>query len=131
MVGHGDGRFIQQGPFHAGVSAELGDTVVLETGNVTVLVTSLPGCTQDPMAFLSNGVDPRRYDVVVSKSGYHFRLSFADTGTCLVVDTPGLSNYRPGLLSYRRRRPCYPEDPIDRPPFTAILFGYGSAGPAP
>ncbi len=131
VVRHGNGRFVQQGPFHAGLPANLGETVVLETGNVTAIVTSLPGCTQDPEAFVSNGVDPSDYDIVVSKSGYHFRLSFAGVGPCMVVDTPGLSNYRPGLFGYRHRRPCYPEDRIDTPPLTVMHFGGQAATAAP
>ncbi len=131
VVRRGNGRFVQQGPFHAGMPADLGETVVLEAGNVTAIVTTLPGCTQDPQAFLSNGVDPRDYDIVVSKSGYHFRLSFAGTGPCMVVDTPGLSNYRPGLFAYRRRRPCYPEDRIDMPPLTVMRFGGNATIAAP
>lgn len=122
VVQLGDGRFVQRGPYLAGEPADLGATAVLEHDNVTVLATSKPGFTQDPEAFASNGIDLDGYDVVVSKSGFHFRISFEGLGTCVVVDTPGLSNYAPGLFHYRLRRPCAPEDPIDSPSFEARLF---------
>jgi microcystin degradation protein MlrC len=118
----GDGHFIQEGPFLANEPARLGNTAILTNANVTVLATSLPGFTQDPAAFRSQGPEPADFDVVVTKSGYHFKLSFARLGPCVVVDTPGLSNYRPGLLPYRRRRPVYPEDRVPTPGFVAELF---------
>lgn len=122
VAGLGDGRFVQRGPFLAGEPATLGDTALLTRGSLTLLATSLPGFTQDPEAFRSQGAEPAAFDVVVAKSGYHFKLSFADIGPCLVVDTPGLSNYRPGLLPYRKRRPVHPEDRVPDPDVAATLF---------
>jgi microcystin degradation protein MlrC len=95
---------------------------MLRFANVTVLVTSLPGYTQDVEAFRSQGIDLREYDVIVTKSGYHFKLSFGEIGPCVVVDTPGISNYRPGLLPYRRRRPVFPEDRVSEPSFEPSVF---------
>lgn len=118
----GDGQFVQRGPYLAGEPATLGPTAVLECANATVLATSLPGYTQDPEAFASQGVEPRAFDIVVAKSGFHFKLSFKGIGTCVVADTPGVSNYRPGLLPYARRRPCWPEDDITEPDFSPALF---------
>ena len=122
ILGLGEGRFVQQGPFLMGEPAELGKTSILRFANVTVLVTSLPGYTQDVEAFRSQGIDLREYDVIVTKSGYHFKLSFGEIGRCIVVDTPGISNYRPGLLPYRRRRPVFPEDRLGEPSFEPIVF---------
>lgn len=123
----GTGRFVQDGPYLKNEPAELGDTAVLRSGNLTVLATSLPGFTQDPAAFHSQGIDLAGQDVIVCKSGYHFKISFAAIGPCIVVDTPGISNYRPGLLPFTKRRPIYPEDTVPEPSFTAELF----AAPAP
>jgi len=118
----GDGKFVQEGPFLAGEPAALGDTALLRTGNITVLATSLPGFTQDPEAFRSQGADPADFDVVVAKSGHHFKLSFARTGPCIAIDTPGLSNYRAGFVPFQKRRPIYPEDPVDNAEFASDLF---------
>ena len=126
VVHLGDGRFVQRGPYLAGEPADLGPTAVLTSGALTVLATSRPGFTQDPNAFESNGVNPRDFDIIVTKSGTHFKISFADIGSCIVVDTPGMTNYRPGGLPYRHRRPVYPEDDIVAPDLSARLFGQGA-----
>lgn len=118
----GDGYFIHEGPFLAGEPGMLGDTALLRRDNLTVLVTSIPGFTQDPAAFYSQGVSFDEFDLIVAKSGYHFKISFEKRGTCIVVDTPGVSNYRPGLLTYRKRRPVFPEDTIDEPKFRPHIF---------
>jgi microcystin degradation protein MlrC len=117
-----DGCFIQAGPYLENEPATLGPTAVLESGNLTLLVTSLPGFTQDPEAFRSQGIDLGAQHVVVAKSGYHFKISFAEIGPCVVVDTPGISNYRPGLLPFAQRRLVYPEDDVPEPDFVARLF---------
>jgi microcystin degradation protein MlrC len=118
----GDGAFVQRGPYLKGEPATLGPTALLESANATVLAMTYPGYTQDPHAFSSQGADPRNYDIVVAKSGFHFKLSFAGIGTAVVADTPGVSNYRPGLLPYRRRRPCWPEDDVPTPHFAPTVF---------
>lgn len=118
----GSGRFVQDGPYLKNEPAQLGDTAVLRSGNLKVLATSLPGFTQDPAAFRSQGIDLAGQDVVVSKSGYHFKISFAAVGPCIVVDTPGISNYRPGLLPFAKRRPVHPEDAVEEPSFAAEVF---------
>ncbi|MBM3540954.1 MAG: M81 family metallopeptidase [Alphaproteobacteria bacterium] len=118
----GDGAFVQHGPYLAGEPSSLGPTALLAHANATVLAMTYPGYTQDPHAFSSQGADLRDFDLVVAKSGFHFKLSFAGIGTAIVADTPGVSNYRPGLLPYRRRRPCWPEDDIPAPDFTPSLF---------
>lgn len=122
----GDGHFVQDGPYLRNEPAELGDTAVLRSDNLTILATSLPGFTQDPAAFRSQGIDVAGQDIVVVKSGYHFKISFGAVGTCIVVDTPGISNYRPGLLPFAKRRPVHPEDTIEEPSFVAEIF-MGSA----
>ncbi|KRE00803.1 hypothetical protein ASE61_20390 [Bosea sp. Root670] len=122
VAGLGDGRFVQDGPYLRNEPATLGDTAILRSGNLTVLAMSLPGFTQDPAAFRSQGIDLADKDIVVVKSGYHFRISFETIGPCLVVDTPGISNYRPGLLPFAKRRPIHPEDIISRPALTARIF---------
>ncbi|MGV6873945.1 M81 family metallopeptidase [Pseudochelatococcus sp. B33] len=118
----GDGHFIHEGPFLAGEPGMLGGTAILRRGNLTLLVTSIPGFTQDPAAFYSQGVKLDEFDLIVAKSGYHFKISFEKLGTCIVVDTPGVSNYRPGLLTYRNRRPVFPEDTIEEPSFQSHIF---------
>lgn len=122
VVSTGDGHFVQDGPFLAGEAAELGQTAVLEAGNITVMATAQAGFTQDPNAFRSNGLELEAFDVIVSKSGYHFKLSFGAIGPCVVADTPGLTNYKTGRFPFALRRPVYPED--DLPPFDPVARSF-------
>lgn len=119
----GDGNFVQRGPYLAGEPAVLGDCAVLHSGNLTVLATSRPGLTQDPEAFLSNGIDPADYDVVVVKSGFHFKLSFSGIGPCIAIGTPGMSNVEGGMFTFRKRQRMWPEVSDLEPELTAATFG--------
>lgn len=117
-----DGSFTLRGPYLAGQKSTLGPTAVLRSGNITVLVTSRSGLSQDPAAFASQNIDLGREDVIVSKSGSHFKLSFAGIATPLVVGSPGMSLYRPGLLPYRAKRPIWPEDDLREPALDVRVF---------
>ena len=118
----GDGRFVMRGPYQAGQPSSLGDTAVVARGSHTLLLTSLAGLTQDPAAFTSQGIDIAAQDLIVAKSGYHFKLSFAGLATPLFVDTPGLTNWRPGFFRYGHARPFYPEDDVELGAITADMF---------
>ncbi|NIA70431.1 M81 family metallopeptidase [Pelagibius litoralis] len=107
-----DGRFKLRGPFMAGQTSSLGETAVIEAGRCTLLLTTLAGLTQDPAAFTSQGIDLSQQDLIVSKSGFHFKLSFEDIATPVVVGTPGLSLYKPGIVPFRAKRPIWPEDDV-------------------
>src|SRR3546814_5737753 len=48
VVSATDGRFIMKGPYQAGEVASLGATAVVRVGSLSVILTSLPGPTQDP-----------------------------------------------------------------------------------
>jgi microcystin degradation protein MlrC len=122
------GSFVQKGPYQAGQRSMLGPCAVLEDdrGN-TVLATTAAAMTQDPAAFTSQGIGIGSFDLIVAKSGNHFKLSFAGVATPLVVDTPGMSTYRPGFFPYSRSRP-WPEDPgLTLPHLTLRRFGAGVA----
>ncbi|HET8726763.1 MAG TPA: MlrC C-terminal domain-containing protein, partial [Alphaproteobacteria bacterium] len=118
-----DGHFVMRGPFLAGQESALGETAVVEIGRVKVMLTSTGGFTQDVAAFTSQGIDPAQQDVIVSKSGHHFKLSFAGIATPLVVGSPGLARYTQGAFPFVRRRPVWPEDAIDLPEVVPALFG--------
>ncbi|HEY9537412.1 MAG TPA: M81 family metallopeptidase [Kiloniellaceae bacterium] len=121
VVSATDGRFIMKGPYQAGEVASLGATAVVRVGSLSVILTSLPGPTQDPAAFESQGIDIAAQDFLVVKSGYHFKLSFDGIATPLMVETPGIARYRPGFFSWQRAR-VHPAHPVafDRAP--ALVF---------
>ncbi|MCR9122917.1 MAG: M81 family metallopeptidase [Phyllobacteriaceae bacterium] len=118
----GDGRFVQKGPLLAGEQAEMGPVAVLRSDRITVVVTTRPAFSQDVNAFLHLGLRFEDFDVIIVKSGFHFRMSFSDVGPCVVADTQGITNYRPGQFPYRRRRPVYPEDVDHVPDFVVQEF---------
>src|SRR3546814_11456230 len=91
-----------KGPYQAGEVASLGATAVVRVGSLSVILTSLPGPTQDPAAFESQGIDIAPQDFLVVKSGYHFKLSFDGIATPLMVETHGTARYRPGFFSWKR-----------------------------
>src|SRR3546814_17340579 len=105
-----------KGPYQAGEVASLGATAVVRVGSLSVILTSLPGPTQDPAAFESQGIDIAAQDFLVVKSGYHFKLSFDGIATPFMGETPGLARYRPGFFSWQRGR---------GPPATPFAFSTG------
>lgn len=118
-----NGRFVMQGPYMSGQASSLGDTAVVETGNVTLLLTSIAGFTQDPAAFTSQGIDLASQDVIVVKSGSHFKLSFSGVGTPLVVESPGLSTTEPGSFVHRLSGPVFPQDDVETVEIKPTLVG--------
>lgn len=123
------GAFVQKGPYQAGQRSTLGPCAVLEddAGNI-VLVTTAAAMTQDPAAFTSQGIDLAACDFVVSKSGNHFKLSFAGIAEPIVIGTGGMSAYRPGTFPYEKSR-IYPEDPTLALP-TLRLRRFGRTNPS-
>jgi microcystin degradation protein MlrC len=116
-----DGRFTIKGPYQAGEVASLGPTAVVRVGCLSVILTSLPGLTQDPAAFESQGIDIDAQDFLVVKSGYHFKLSFEGIATPLVVETPGIARYRPGFFNWQRAR-VHPAHPVAFDHAQAMVF---------
>jgi microcystin degradation protein MlrC len=108
----GQARFINRGPYMAGVAADLGHYAILRNGNTTVIATSKAPNVHDPEAFEALGLPIRSHDVIVLKSGLHFHLSFAGLCTTRSVATPGLSTADLSLLPFASARPIYPLDEV-------------------
>ena len=121
VVALGDGAFAMRGPYRAGERTELGPSAtLLVDGRLSVLATTRPGFTHDPNAFESQGIAIARQDFVVVKSGYHFRLNFEGLATPLMVRTPGIGSYTPGLFAWRRGR-FWPEHEVAAAPLIGPL----------
>jgi microcystin degradation protein MlrC len=110
-VGHC--RFVNDGPYMAGVAADLGDAAVLVSGRVSVVVTSRAPNVHDPAFFEAMGLPVASQNVLVARAANHYKLSFAGKATCITVDTPGLTAFRPHEFPFERARPFYPLDPVD------------------
>ncbi|ESZ02026.1 M81 family metallopeptidase [Mesorhizobium sp. L48C026A00] len=87
-----DGRYTLEGPFMRGEPTSVGDCAVLRAGNLTVLATSMPALTQDIAAYRANDLQVADFDVIIVKSGSHYKLSLAKYGHCVNVSTPGFTN---------------------------------------
>lgn len=112
----GDGVYRNRGKFMRGATMRLGPYAVLESDRYQLLITKEAVMSQDPGCYLDIGIDLDSADVIVTKSGYHFKLAFDVFGPCLCIETPGYSGFHPERLPFSLARPIYPVDPISFAP---------------
>ena len=108
----GVGTYRNRGAFMRGATMRIGAYAVLQAGRVTLLITRDPLMSQDPGCFLDLGIGLDDADVVVVKSGYHFKLAFGAWGECVCIETPGLTVFDPFVLGLKKARPLYPLDDL-------------------
>lgn len=112
-----DGQYRNVGPMGTGVLMDMGPTVVLDTGNVEIVVISRHQEPNDFGCFLSLGIDPRQKKYLMLKSRIHYRAAFMPI-TKQVIECAGsgvcTSDY--SILDFKKvRRPIYPLDLINDP----------------
>lgn len=91
---------------------ERGSTVVLTVNGVDVIVTAERHSYVEPAQFLSLGIDPLAYKIVVPKRGYLTAPLAAISPRSLLAISPGVTNCDVTQLDYQRvNRPMYPLDP--------------------
>lgn len=121
---------VVRGPHDAGRRTAIGAYAVFEVGQVRVALTARPNAFVDPEYFRAMGLDLEASDVIVTRSGYHYSLNFGDMGTCVTVDSPGMTSYRVDELPFTVARPFHPLDPVAFEPRLLVrgrAFGTGSA----
>jgi len=97
-----NGKFQNEGPYEHKLAADVGRTVLLEVGNVRVIVTESCQAPNDPAYFRLHGVDPAKVPLLCVKAKNHFRAAFASMARCLIdVDCPGPASV--GLFHYKFR----------------------------
>jgi microcystin degradation protein MlrC len=109
-----DGRWVARARgYNTGLTNFMGHTVVLEVGQVQILMAERAAMTVDPALFRSHGIDPVYCRIVVVKSPNGFRAAYEPIAKAVyVVDTPGVSTGNLKTLPFRRvPRPIYPLDP--------------------
>jgi len=111
----GNGVFRNRGAFMKGAKLRLGPFAVIEQARYTLLVTQDAVMSQDPGCYLDAGISLDDTDVIIVKSGYHFKMAFEDYGDCYIVETPGLSGFHPEQLPFEKCRPIYPLDSVELP----------------
>ena len=116
-----DGKFkARDEAVHAGHKAfDGGTTAVVETDDGgTILLTTLPIMTMSLDQHYSVGVDPARYDIVVTKGVMSPQPAYGPIASRIVyVDTPGISTADMRFLGHEHRpRPMFPFEPDTRWP---------------
>ena len=109
-----DGRWTGRARgYNTGITTCMGRAVVLEVGQVQILMAERSSMTVDPELFRSHGIEPLYCKIVVVKSPNGFRAAYEPIAKAIfLVDTPGVSTANLRKLPFRRvPRPIYPLDP--------------------
>lgn len=108
-------RMLSDGWFHSETTRELwqaGLTAVIQSGNITLIVTSRAVSLYDRALFLAHGCDPQHFGAVVVKSPQCERHMFKDWAARYIdVDAPGSTSANIRSLGHTRcARPIFPLD---------------------
>lgn len=108
-----DGRFVVTGPMMTGTRMNMGRTVVLDTGDIEIVVSERRYEPFDVGCFSHAGIDIREKSYVLIKSRQHFRAGFEPLAKSIVlVAGPGVCSSDYDIFPFRNlRRPIYPLDP--------------------
>lgn len=106
-----DGRFKEAQPRHGGkTDFDLGPTVIAQSKNLTVQITStrsLPASLNQVLAF---GLKPEQFDVIIAKGVHAPAAAYAPVCPTLIrVNTSGITCADMSKFTYHhRRRPLFP-----------------------
>lgn len=108
-----DGRFTITG--HLGADINMGRTVVLDLGEIKLLLSEEVGSGHDPLVYRHIGLEPATAKIVVVKTPVGFWLSYHGImKDAILADCPGLSTSNLKLLPFKNApRPLFPLDPIE------------------
>ncbi len=110
-----DGKFNLDGGHIGKLSIDMGKTVVLEAGSISILVSARSGPVYEQTVYKHAGLDPEQFRVVVVKSPVGFRKAYETVAKKIVLaDCPGFSSSNLDLFTYNNiPRPLYPFDKVD------------------
>jgi microcystin degradation protein MlrC len=122
-----DGHFKLSGASYGGLEMNMGRTAVVQSGQVFVVITSLPTWTHHPDFYRAVGLLPERALIVVTKSNILFKASYRDLARKILwVDAPGLSSPNLTRLPFVRiTRSLYPFDNMETFDDRATVHFYG------
>ena len=85
-----DGVFRNIGPMETGIELNCGRTALLQSGNISVIVTEHVAPANDPAFFHLHGIDIEKEELLFVKAKNHFRAAFdAICVEIIDVDAPG------------------------------------------
>ncbi len=110
-----DGEWTIRGPMYTGVKVHMGPTAVLDTGKISIVITSQSHEPWDPGVFRSVGIEPTEQRYLLLKSRIHYRAGFEKMGVrTLTLDGEGVTTSDNSKLTFHRlRRPIYPLDRVN------------------
>ncbi|HZQ09834.1 MAG TPA: M81 family metallopeptidase [Anaerolineae bacterium] len=108
-----DGKFTITG--HLAADINMGRTVVLDLGEVKLVISEEVGSGHDPMVYRHLGLEPSNAKIVVVKTPVGFWLSYRGImQDAILADCPGLSTSNLKQLPFKRAtRPLFPLDPLE------------------
>lgn len=106
------GRFKAKGPMSPGASMDMGQTVVIDTGRIEVVLISRHIEPFDANALFSVGIDPMQKRFIVLKSRIHWRAGLGQLAAAIVecVGAGVCTSDYSELVFKRLRRPIFPLD---------------------
>lgn len=102
-----DGRYTHRGSYNTGFVIQMGRSVVIESGNNTIVLTERRVMPFDAQQLLSLGVSPLYCQALVVKSAVAWRAAYGEYARSVIeVDAPGVCTanlHRLGLSPERTR----------------------------
>lgn len=107
-----DGVYRYVGPYMTGNLVNMGRTAVIETNQVTLILTEERTPPFDIGHIQTVGLDPRQFHVILVKAAVAWRAAFGDIAKQVIyVDTPGCCSANLHHFTYTHlQRPVYPLD---------------------
>jgi microcystin degradation protein MlrC len=94
-----DGTYISHGSWGTGLPFSMGRTAVIDTGNVTIVVTERATPPFHGEHLTSVGIDPTAASVLVAKGAIAWKAAYGDAAQAVIeVDTPGACPIDPWRL---------------------------------
>ncbi len=107
-----DGVFVNRGPMNTNVVSEIGKTVLLVCGEVSIIVAEKRISPTDLEIFRFIGIEPTRKFIIGLKGKGHFRASFEPISKRVILsEGPGITGSQLQRLKHAKvRRPIFPLD---------------------
>lgn len=107
-----DGRYRRKGPYATGTIGEMGQSALVEAGNVSILLVSLLCQPEDREQYRIVGIEPETTKLLAMKGINHFRADFEPIAREIIfVDSGGLVSVDFTRFPFRHvRRPIWPLD---------------------
>jgi microcystin degradation protein MlrC len=107
-----DGKFKRKSVMGRGLVTELGRTVVLDIGEIEIMLTEARVQPTDLEQYRAFGIEPTEKKIIVVKSAVHYRAVHEPIAKEIIeVDSPGIHGTRLSAFNYKNlKRPIFPLD---------------------